>query len=121
LILVGFIIRGCVDKDDIVFDGKDVNGEKDDEQPIWLGRVMSNPDWGGQGVMQNTTGRTIKYPMGIEVKKNEVAIYVQWYEKIDVNSDKLKYHVSRKITTPQVQCNQLLIHSGFQMHQLIVE
>jgi hypothetical protein len=61
LILVGFIIRGCVDKDDIVFDGKDVNGEKDDEQPIWLGRVMSNPDWGGQGVMQNTTGRTIKY------------------------------------------------------------
>jgi hypothetical protein len=48
---------------------------------------MPNPAWDGQGVLKNTTGSTTSYPMGIEVKRNEVAIYVQWYEKIDLNSD----------------------------------
>ena len=47
-----------------------------------------------------------------------IQIYVQWYEKIDVNSDESKYHVSRTITVPQVQNNQLLLHAGFEMHRL---
>ncbi len=102
----------------IVFHGIDHNGEEDQYQPLWLGRVLSNADWGGQGVLQNTTSRTTKYKMGIEVKRNEVAIFVQWYEKIDLFSDELKYHVSREVTLPQVQNNQLLLHSTIQMTQL---
>ena len=104
----------------IIFHGVDESGNEDQDQPLWLGRVMSNPaeGWNGGGVLQNTTNRAEKYPMGVEVRKNEVAIYVQWYEKIDVNSDEPKYHVSRTITVPQVQNNQLLLHTGFKMHQL---
>ncbi len=103
----------------ILFHGIDGDGNEDPDQPIWLGRVMPNPDWSGQGVRQNETTRTEKYPMGVEVKTNEVAIYVQWYEKIDMNSDEPKYHVSRIITKPQVQSNQLLLHTGFEMRQLL--
>ena len=103
----------------ILFHGIDGDGNEDPDQPIWLGRVMPNPDWSGQGVRQNETMRTEKYPMGVEVKTNEVAIYVQWYEKIDMNSDEPKYHVSRIITKPQVQSNQLLLHTGFEMRQLL--
>eukprot|EP00984_Skeletonema_dohrnii_P017124 scaffold7728_cov75-Skeletonema_dohrnii-CCMP3373.AAC.2 len=104
----------------IIFHGVDENGNEDPDQPLWLGRVMSNPDdgWDGGGVKQNTTTRAVKYPMGVEIKKNEVAIYVQWYEKIDLNSTEPKYHVSRTITKPQVQSNQLLLHTGFAMTQL---
>jgi len=68
----------------IAFHGKDVNGNEDPDQPIWLGRVMpTNPAWSGQGVLRNTTGSTLSYDMGVEVQNNEVAIYVQWYEKMD--------------------------------------
>ena len=105
----------------IIFHGVDENGNEDPDQPLWLGRVMSNPDdgWDGRGVKQNTTNRAVKYPMGVEVKKNEVAIYVQWYEKMNLNSNEPKYHVSRTITKAQVQSNQLLLHIGFDMKQLI--
>jgi hypothetical protein len=105
----------------IIFHGVDENGNEDPDQPLWLGRVMSNPDdgWDGRGVKQNTTNRAVKYPMGVEVKKNEVAIYVQWYEKMNLNSNEPKYHVSRTITKAQVQSNQLLLHTGFDMKQLI--
>lgn len=102
----------------VIYHGIGADGEEDPDQPLWLGRVMPNPDWNGQGVLKNTTGRTTSYPMGIEVKQNKVAIYVQWYEKIDLNSDELKYHVSRDITEPQVQNNQLLLHSGLKLTRL---
>ena len=93
---------------------------EDETEPIWLGRVISNPEWKGQGVLQNTTTRTRKYARNtVEVQKNEVALFVMWYEKIDVNSDACDYHVSRTITTPQIQSNRYLIHSGFDMHRVI--
>ena len=46
---------------------KDVHGNEDPDQPIWLGRVMPNPAWGGQGVLRNVTGSAVSYEMGIEV------------------------------------------------------
>lgn len=98
----------------VLFDGEDVM------EPIWLGRVISNPEWQGQGVLQNTTTRTRKYAgNAVEIEKNEVALFVMWYEKIDVNSVAFDYHASRTITTPQIQSNRYLIHSGFDMHRVI--
>ncbi len=57
---------------------------------------MPNPAWGGQGVLRNTTGSavTVSYEMGVKVQNSEVAIYVQWYEKTDLNSDERKYRVN---------------------------
>ncbi|KAL7490747.1 hypothetical protein ACHAWT_000278 [Skeletonema menzelii] len=104
----------------IIFHGKDVNGNEDPDQPLWLGRVMPHPEWSGQGVLKNTTGRATKYDMGIEVQNNEVATYVQWYEKIDLNSDERKYRVNGT-NAPSVQNNQLLLHTGLKMQQLTGE
>ena len=104
----------------IVFHGKDVNGNEDPDQPIWLGRVMPNPAWSGQGVLRNTTGSALSYDMGVEVQNNEVAIYVQcqWYEKMDLNSDERKYRVNGTLS-PSVQNNQLLLHTGLKMQQML--
>ena len=102
----------------ILFHGKDVHGNEDPDQPIWLGWVMPNPAWGGQGVLRNMTGTAERYDMGIEVQNNEVAIYVQWYEKMDVNSDECKYRVNGTLP-PSVQNNQLFLHTGFKMQQLL--
>ena len=63
----------------VLFDSDDAT------QPIWLGRVMSNPEWGGSGIYQNTTNRVKKYN-GVEVQKNEVAMYILWYDRIDFAS-----------------------------------
>ena len=63
---------------------------------------MPNPAWGGQGVLRNMTGTAERYDMGIEVQNNEVAIYVQWYEEMDVNSDECKYRVNGTLP-PSVQ------------------
>ncbi len=46
----------------ILFHGKDIHGNEDPDQPIWLGRVMPNPAWGGQGVLRNMTGTAERYP-----------------------------------------------------------
>jgi len=81
------------------------NGHKDEVEPIWLGRVVSNSEWEGQGVSQNTTSRIISYSNGAKVSKGEVAIFVIRYEKIDVMSDLLDYWVSRSETKPIVQNN----------------
>ena len=102
----------------IAFHGIGIDGVEDPHQPLWIGRVMSNPVWDGNGVLQNTTRATKKYAMGVEVQPDEVAINVQWYEKTDPNSDELKYHVSRTATKPQVQNNAFLLQSGFVMKQL---
>ena len=91
----------------------------DDDQPLWLGRVMSNDEWGGQGVKENTTARIERYSNGVQINKNEVAINVMWYEKIDLNNDdSLEYHVCRTIVEPVVQSNRYLIHAQFKMHRL---
>ncbi len=79
---------------------------------------MPNPAWGGQGVLRNITGSAVSYEMGIEVQNSEVAIYVQWYEKMDLDSDERKYRVNGTMR-PSVQNNQLLLHSGLKMQQLL--
>ena len=79
---------------------------------------MPNPAWGGQGVLRNVTGSAVSYEMGIEVQNSEVAIYVQWYEKMDLNSDERKYRVNGTMR-PSVQNNQLLLHTGLKMQQLL--
>ena len=95
------------------------NGHKDEVEPIWLGRVVSNSEWEGQGVSQNTTSRIISYSNGVKVSKGEVAIFVIWYEKIDVMSDLLDYWVSRSETKPIVQNNQYLLTVDVGMHRML--
>ena len=58
-----------------------------EDEPIWLGRVMSNPQWKGMGVLLNNTRRTRTFNNGVVIGVNEVAIFVQWYENIDLNSE----------------------------------
>ncbi len=94
--------------------------DSDDEgEPLWLGRIMSNSDWGGQGVYKNTTTRIKTYDNVTVLHWNDVGIYVMWYEKIDLSSDDLDYHVSRTITKPTVQNNEYVVCSGFQMHRVV--
>lgn len=63
-------------------------GTKDESnESIWLGQVMSNTKWGGQGVCKNEIRILRKRSSGIKMGRNEVAIFVMWYEKIDINSD----------------------------------
>jgi len=82
---------------------------------------MPNPAWGGQGVLRNTPGAAVSYEMGVKVqnKNSEVAIYVQWYEKTDLNSDERKYRVNGTLR-PSVQNNQLLLHTGLKMQLWVV-
>jgi len=98
----------------VIFQGT----KEESAEPIWLGRVMSNTEWGGQGVWKNDTKKQKKYPLGITVARNEVAIFVMWYEKIDINSDVLDYRISRDVTEPVVQNNRPLIHASFKMHRM---
>ena len=91
---------------------------KQEDEPIWLGRVMSNPEWGGMCILVNDTTRRRTYDNEVEIGINEVAICAQWYEKIDVNSRELIYRVSRTINEPQVQSNYYLVNSGFVMHEM---
>ena len=44
--------------DFVLFDAHD---HDDDVEPIWLGRVMPNPKWNGQGVWVNDSGRNVKF------------------------------------------------------------
>ena len=97
----------------VMFDAED-----DEAEPVWLGRVMSNPVWDGQGVLENKTPQIISYGNGVKIGKGEVALFVMWYEKIDVMSDKLEYWVSRTETKPIVQSNKYLIPLDVHMHQM---
>ena len=48
--------------------------QNDDEiEPIWLGRIMSNPEWQGQGVYHNKSRRNITFD-GTPVGRGEVVI-----------------------------------------------
>jgi len=81
-------------------------------EPVWLDRVMSNPYWDRQGVSQNNTLHMVSYSNGVKVGKGEVALFVMWYQKINVMSDKCEYWVSRTETKPIVQSNKDLIPLG---------
>ena len=86
-------------------------------QPIWLGRVIGNPDpvWKGKGVFKNDTGKTIRYDTGVEIRPVQQGIFIMWYDKIDINSDDLDYHVSRTDVVPTVQHNEYMVMQGFKM------
>ena len=100
----------------VVFDACD-----DELEPVWLGRVMSNPKWDGQGIKRNNTSRMMSYDNGVKVGKGEVGVFVIWYEKINVMSDDHEYWVSRTETQPIVQNNKYLIPLRFEMRQMLGE
>ena len=74
----------------VIFDG---NGEKD--EPFWLGRVMSNPEWGGSGVKVNRTGSFVSYQNDTLCVQPNKAINLMWYNLKDVSASSKKYRVSR--------------------------
>ena len=94
------------------------NQSEDEVEPIWLGRIMSNPKWKGQGVYKNKSNRNINFG-GTRVSRGEVALYVMWYEKIDVMADRLQYCVSRSEPEPIVQNNCYLIPIEVKLHQML--
>ena len=53
----------------------------------------------------------------MEIGANEVAIFVQWYEKIDLNTSELNYWVSRTKNMPQVQSKFYSVYAGFEMSE----
>ena len=57
----------------------------------------------------------------MKVSKGEVAIFVMWYEKIDVMSDNLDYWVSQSETKLIVQNNRDLIPVEVEMHRMLGE
>jgi hypothetical protein len=99
--------------DFVVFDTSD-----DEVEPIWIGRIMSNPEWQGQGIYKNNSRRQASFG-GVQVGRGEVALYVMWYEKINVMSDTLEYWVSRTETEPIVQNNRYLIPIDVTLHQML--
>ena len=54
----------------------------------------------------------------MKIGANEVAIFIQWYEKIDLNARELHYRVSGSITEPQVQSNYDLVRTNFEMNEM---
>ena len=64
----------------IVFDTSD-----DEVESIWIGMIMSNPEWQGQGIYKDDSRQNISFG-GVPVGYGEVALYVMWYEKINVMS-----------------------------------
>ena len=99
--------------DFVVFDTSD-----DDVEPIWIGRIMSNPEWQGQGVYKNVSRRITSF-RGVQVARGEVALYIMWYEKINVMSDALEYWVSRTETEPILQNGRYLIPIEVTLHQML--
>ena len=53
------------------------------------------------------------------IRKDEVAINVQWYKKIDHNISALDYHISRHKTHLIVQQSRSLLHAQFNMTKMI--
>ena len=99
--------------DFVVFDTSD-----DEVEPIWIGRIMSNPEWQGQGIHKNNSRRQASFG-GVQVGRGEVALYVMWYEKINVMSGTLEYWVSRTDTEPIVQNSRYLIPIDITLHQML--
>ena len=63
---------------------------------------MPNLEWKGMCVLLNSTRRNKIYENGVEIGAIEIVIFVQWYEKKDLNSNELNYWVLRTINKPQV-------------------
>ena len=99
--------------DFVLFDAHD-----DEVEPIWLGRVMPNPEWNGQGVYANNSGKNISF-REVAIGRREVAIYVMWYEKINATNDDREYWVSRTEREPLVQNNRYLIPVEVNLHQML--
>ena len=103
----------------VIFDG---NGDED--EPFWLGRVMSNPEWGGSGVKVNRTSSFISYQNDtLRVQPNEVAINLMWYELKDISASSKKYRVSQTEMNSVVNNNFYMIMGGSEvndrMHRII--
>ena len=60
----------------------------------------------------------ISYSNGVKVGKGKVALFVMWYEKIAIMSDKLEYWVSRTEAEPIVQSINYLIPLDVRIHQM---
>ena len=53
---------------------------------------MSNPNWEQQGIKPNESRSRDSFDNGtLIINYNEVTLYVIWYEKINVDSNKLKF------------------------------
>ena len=94
----------------VIFKG---SGETD--QPIWLGRAISKPEWDNSCVWKNNS-RCTKMIEGVEIGRHEYAINVQWYTQKVVGV--LEYVLDT--TKPVVQSNCGLVLAGFDdhMHQV---
>ncbi len=55
---------------------------------------MPNPKKNIDGVFNNSSWQMVKFDNLVEINRNEVVMYIMWYERIDGNSDNLEYHVS---------------------------
>ena len=93
--------------------------DDEEEDQLWVGRVVSNPVWGGQGVRQNTSRGIISYENGLKIGRHEVAMNIMWYETIGIGPDVLEYHISRTDTSPIVQSSKYYIPFGFEMHRIL--
>ena len=94
------------------------NDSNQDDERIWLGKIMANPEWNGKGVYKNETRSAIRYDSGVVIPPGNIAMYIMWYEKIDILSDDLDYHISRNEVEPMVQSNEYMVLQGFDMHRV---
>ena len=81
---------------------------------------MANPDWQGHGVYKNESIQHSSFH-GVAIAQGEVGLYVIWYEKIDIMSERLEYWVSRAGKTQIVQNNRELVPIEVTMHQMLGE
>lgn len=89
---------------------------KERDQPMWLGRTMSNPEWNGKSAWFNDTRRHSKFDL-VKISCGQVGLYIIWYEKMDVNSTVCrKYQVSTNLK-PLVQPIFPLMLCDFEMVQ----
>ena len=59
-------------------------------QILWLGQIMSSPDWGVQGKCQNNLQTHDSYYGGnLKVEYKEVALNVMWYKTVGSSDDVL--------------------------------
>jgi hypothetical protein len=97
-----------------------VVSNKEDDQ-LWLGQIMFNPVWDGQGVCQNTAcGVHFYNSKGLEIDHNEVAMNVVWYEQIGIGCDAMEYQIELTETNMIVQSNTYYISITFELHRVLV-
>ena len=58
---------------------------------------------------------------GVAIGQGEVGLYVTWYEKIDIMSERREYWVTIAEKTPIVQNNRELVPIEVKMHQMLEE